>query len=457
MNINSEIFRAYDIRGLVDESLTEEGVEAIGRAVGSMVIEAGRDQVVIGRDGRLSGPRLIRALARGLADTGCRVIDIGMVPTPVVYFATYHLGTGCGVAVTGSHNPPNYNGLKMVVDGVTLSGDAILSLLKRVRDDAFVKGAGTVEQLDVTPDYLSRITSDIEMKVPFKVVADCGNGVAGAVVPKLLSDIGCDLIPLYCEVDGNFPNHHPDPGQPENLVDLIAKVKETGADLGLAFDGDGDRLGVVTAEGKVIWPDRLMMLFAKEVASRHPGKPIIFDVKCSRFLPLAIAEAGGVPLMWKTGHSLIKAKIKETGAVLAGEMSGHIFFADRWYGFDDGVYSACRLLELLSRETVSPTEVFNRLPDSVNTPELQVQVEEGQQHRIIERLQKAMKIPGAVIHTLDGVRAEFEDGWGLARASNTTPVIVLRFEADDEAGLERIQNSFRESLLQVAPGLKLPF
>lgn len=457
MRIDEEIFRAYDIRGVVDKSLTEAGVRAIGRALGSMALEQGCHEVVVGRDGRLSGPRLIEALSAGLVETGCTVIDIGMAPTPVVYFATHQLGTGCGVAVTGSHNPPDYNGLKMVVAGTTLSGAAIQALRRRIERDDFVAGRGAVVRQDVLPAYLARITSDLVLRRPFKVVVDCGNGVAGAVVPGLLSALGCAAIPLYCEVDGTFPNHHPDPGQPENLRDLIASVQANQADLGLAFDGDGDRLGVVTAEGKIIWPDRLMMLFAGEVAPRHPGKPIIFDVKCSRFLPRAIEQAGGVPLMWKTGHSLIKAKMQETGAPLAGEMSGHLFFADRWFGFDDGVYSACRLLELLSRDPAPPSEVFARLPDAVNTPELQVRVAEGEQHRIIQRLQRTMALPDAVIHTLDGVRAEFADGWGLARASNTTPVIVLRFEADDLAALRRIQEVFKAQLLRVAADLPLPF
>lgn len=452
-----EIFKAYDIRGIVGRSLTPEIVERIGQAIGSEAIARGSRQFAVGRDGRLSGPELVAALARGLNRAGCDVIDIGQVPTPVLYFATHHLGTGSGVSVTGSHNPPDYNGLKIMIAGETLSGDAIQDLRRRLERDDLAHGEGRVSQVDVKQAYMDRIAGDVKLARPMRVAADCGNGVAGAVAPALLKRLGCELTELYCEVDGNFPNHHPDPSKPENLADLIATVKGGGYDIGLAFDGDGDRLGVVTPAGDIVWADRQMILYARDVLERNPGAKIIYDVKCSRTLDADIRKHGGEPIMWKTGHSLIKAKLKESGALLAGEMSGHIFFKERWYGFDDGLYAAARLLELLSRDTRSPTEIFGSLPNTVNTPELNLKFAEGEHHAVIKELVEHASFPDAKVTTIDGLRADFADGFGLVRASNTTPVLVLRFEGDTPAALERIQARFRELLKSVRPELALPF
>ncbi len=455
--VPSSIFRAYDIRGVVDETLSEEVVETIGRALGSEAYERGQQLIVIGRDGRLSGPKLSDALARGFMSSGRDVIDIGMAPTPVLYFATQYLRTGTGVAVTGSHNPPNYNGLKMMLREETLSGEAIQTLRTRIQTGNMLSGEGSLSEQSVIEDYVTRITGDVQVARSLKVVVDCGNGVAGMVAPRLLRQLGCEVEELYCDVDGNFPNHHPDPGKPENLRELIDKVRETGAHLGVAFDGDGDRLGVVDEKGTIIYPDRLLMLFAKDLLLRQPGASIIFDVKCTRHLRRVIAENAGQPIMWKTGHSLIKAAMKKTGALLAGEMSGHFFFKERWYGFDDGIYAAARLLEILAAEGRSASEVFAELPDSVNTPELNIKVAEGEQHTLVEELVNKAQFPDAEVTTIDGVRADFSDGFGLVRASNTTPVLVLRFEGDNEAALQRIQEAFREQLLAVKSDLKLPF
>jgi len=458
INIDASIFRAYDIRGIVDQTLTQSAVKQIGRAIGSEALQRGRNTFVVGRDGRLSGPDLSAALIAGIISTGCDVKDIGCVPTPVLYFATHYLDTQNGVVVTGSHNPPDYNGLKIVIDGETLSGPSIQSLRERIESNNFISAdAGSVEVINVVPDYIERIRSDVTLARPLKVVVDCGNGVAGGVIPQLLRGLGCEVIELFCDVDGTFPNHHPDPSKTENLQDLISAVAANQADIGLAFDGDGDRLGVVSADGRVIWPDRVLMLYAIDILERNPGGQIIYDVKCTRNLDAIIREHGGDPLMWKTGHSIIKAKIKETGALLAGEMSGHIFINERWYGFDDGLYAAARLLEVLGKDDRSTTEVFAELPDSVNTPELNVMMEEGEPPVFINKLLENAHFEGASISTIDGLRAEYEDGWGLVRASNTTPVLVLRFEADDEAALARITEDFRRVMLQVNPDLTLPF
>jgi phosphomannomutase/phosphoglucomutase len=456
-DIDPSIFRAYDIRGIVDQTLTTSAVELIGRAIGSEALQRGRNSVVVGRDGRLSGPALSSALIRGIISTGCEVKDIGCVPTPVLYFATYYLDTHTGVIVTGSHNPPEYNGLKIVIDGETLSGESIQSLRERIEAANFISGQGGVESVNIIPDYIERIRTDVKLERPLKVAIDCGNGVAGNVAPQLFRSIGCEVVELFCEVDGNFPNHHPDPSKAENLKDLVASVQAQQADLGLAFDGDGDRLGVVTSDGKVIWPDRVLMLYAIDILDRNPGGQIIYDVKCTRFLDSIIRDHGGTPLMWKTGHSFIKAKIRETGALLAGEMSGHIFINERWYGFDDGLYAGVRLLEILARDARSSSEVFAELPDSVNTPELNVAMQEGEPPVFMKRLLENAHFEGAVVSTIDGLRADFDDGWGLVRASNTTPVLVLRFEADDDAGLARIMGEFRRVMLQAEPGLQLPF
>ncbi len=456
-DIPASIFKAYDIRGIVGKTLTAGIVREIGRAIGSEAIARKQSTVVVGRDGRISGPEFAQALSDGLRAAGINVIDIGMVPTPVLYFATHHLKTGSGVAITGSHNPPDYNGIKIMLDGETLSGEAIGALRTRIVEGNLASGAGEWQALDVVPAYIARVTSDVRLARPLKIVVDCGNGVPGMLAPRVLRELGCEVSELFCEVDGHFPNHHPDPSQPENLQDLIREVKAQRAELGLAFDGDGDRLGVVTAEGVIIWPDRQMMLYAQDVLSRNPGATVIYDVKCTRNLATAIVQHGGVALMWKTGHSLIKAKMKETGALLAGEMSGHIFFKERWYGFDDGLYTAARLLEILSHAARSASEVFAELPETVNTPELKLEMQEGEHFKLMERLQKSAQFPGAKLTTIDGIRADFPDGWGLARPSNTTPTVVIRFEADNKAALERIQKQFRDLILRLDPTLTLPF
>ena len=453
----AEIFKAYDIRGVVGRTLTEDGVRQIGRALGSEALERGQSAIAIGRDGRLSGPSLSAALAEGLCASGMDVVDIGMVATPMSYFAAHHLGCGSAVSVTGSHNPPDYNGLKMVLGGTTLSGEDIQGLKQRIDTGNFRSGAGKLTHADIGAAYLNRIVSDVKLARPMRIGVDCGNGVAGATAVELFKRLGCEVTELFCDVDGNFPNHHPDPSQPHNLEDLIAAVAKGKLELGLAFDGDGDRLGVITRSGKIIFPDRQLMLFARDVLSRCPGAEIIYDVKCTRQLAPWIRQYGGVPSMWKTGHSLIKGRMKERKAPLAGEMSGHIFFGERWYGFDDAQYAGARLLEILSKES-DPSAVLEGLPDSVSTPELHIALEEGEPHRLIAGLQEKAVFPGATeVIKLDGLRVEYADGFGLARASNTTPVIVLRFEADNEAALKRIQQSFREVLLGAKPEAKLPF
>ncbi|NND81593.1 MAG: phosphomannomutase/phosphoglucomutase [Gammaproteobacteria bacterium] len=457
MSFPHEIFKAYDIRGIVDQSLTLDITEAIGRAVGSEVIQSGSNQIVIGRDGRLSGPKLTRALADGLRASGVNVIDIGVAPSPVVYYSSYSKNIPSCIAITGSHNPPEYNGLKMVVDGTTLSAEAIQKLKQRILDQDFTDGEGGYQQEQIIDDYVARIVGDIKLERAMKIVIDCGNGVAGATAPQLFRQIGCDVIDLFSEVDGTFPNHHPDPSQIENLQDLIAAVAEHDADLGLAFDGDGDRLGVITRAGEVVWPDRQMILFARDILQRNPGSEIIYDVKCSRNLPAAIEEAGGRATMWRTGHSFIKAKLKETGAAIAGEMSGHIFFKERWYGFDDGVYAGARLLELLSGQEQSPQAIFDALPDSINTPELRMEFAEGEHYAFMEKLQATASFEDATVSTIDGIRVDYADGFGLVRPSNTTPILVLRFEADTDAALQRIQQDFARAIHQVDAAVSVPF
>ncbi|MFZ5502353.1 MAG: phosphomannomutase/phosphoglucomutase [Pseudomonadota bacterium] len=496
-NLPKEIFKAYDIRGIVGKTLTPEIVEAIGHAIGSEATARKQHTIAIGRDGRLSGPELIAALARGIRKSGINVIDVGCVPTPMVYFAAFHLGTDCAVMLTGSHNPPDYNGLKMVLAGETLSGDTIQGLRQRIENNDLTHGNGSYTQQDVSTAYIKRIASDIRLARPMKITVDCGNGVAGAHVAELYRQLGCEVTEMFCEVDGNFPNHHPDPSDPHNLEDLIESLKPNNAstpkpppappyqgesqltppltrggwegfesgkqptshdsEIGLAFDGDGDRLGVVTKDGKIIYPDRQLMLFAADVLARNPGAEIIFDIKSTRNLFDWIRQHGGKPTLWKTGHSLVKAKMRETGALLAGEMSGHVFFKERWYGFDDGLYTGARLLEILSK-VADPSATLNALPDAVCTPELHIHTAEGENHALLAQLQKTARFTGAKeIITLDGLRVEYADGFGLARPSNTTPVIVLRFEADDENGLQHIQEDFRRIFHESAPHLKLPF
>ncbi len=453
----AEIFKAYDIRGIVNKSLTADVVRRIGHALGSLAAEQGQTAIAVGRDGRLSGPELAGALMDGICAAGIDAIDVGCVPTPVTYFAAYELGCHSCVSVTGSHNPPDYNGLKMVIGGTTLALDAIQDLKRRAESGKLQHGQGQRRTADVMSAYIEKIVGDVKLARPMKIVMDCGNGVAGAIAPELFKRLGCEIVPLFCEVDGNFPNHHPDPSKPENLADVICALRETDAELGIAFDGDGDRLGVVTKDGEIIFPDRQLMLFAADVLSRVPGGQIIYDVKCTRLLAPWIREHGGVPLMWNTGHALIKAKLKETGAPLAGEMSGHCFFKERWYGFDDGLYTGARLLEILSRAS-DGNPLLKNLPNSPSTPELNIKMAEGEPFTLIDKLKAAGQFAAAEqIITIDGVRVEYADGFGLARPSNTTPVVVLRFEADDAVALERIQADFRKALDAVWPGIKLPF
>ena len=452
-----EIFKAYDIRGIVGKTLTVESVRLIGRAIGSEARERKVKTVVVGRDGRLSGPELSGALMEGLCAAGVDVVDIGMVPTPLGYFAAHHLKTGSAVMVTGSHNPPDYNGFKIMLAGDTLHSTAITALRTRLVEGRLASGKGKVTHVDVRRNYLDRIVADVRLSRKMKIVVDCGNGVAGAVAPELFRRMGCELVELFCDVDGNFPNHHPDPSKPDNLKDVIRALRETDAELGLAFDGDGDRLGVVTKDGEIIYPDRQLMLFAADVLTRQPGAQIIFDVKCSRNVGRAVRHQGGRPVMWNTGHAFIKAKLKETGAPLAGEMSGHTFFKERWYGFDDGLYAGARLLEIVSRWQ-DANWPLKHLPNAISTPELNLKMQEGEPHALIARLQKSARFEGAQdIITIDGLRVEYADGFGLMRASNTTPVLVLRFEADSTAALRRIQDDFRRVLRTAKPDLLLAF
>jgi phosphomannomutase/phosphoglucomutase len=452
VNLSAEIFRAYDIRGIAGRTLTPDVVHAVGRALGTLA-----PRFAVGRDGRASGPQLAGALCDGLQASGADVVDIGVAPTPLTYFAAHHLGTGSCVSVTGSHNPPDYNGLKMVIEGHTLSGEEIQDLRRRIERQEFRAGNGRRERASVLEAYVARIAGDVKLARPMRIAVDCGNGVAGMAAPGLYRRLGCEVRELYCEVDGRFPNHHPDPSRPENLADLIAAVKQDDCELGLAFDGDGDRLGVVTRAGDIIYPDRQLMLFAADVLARNPGAQIIYDVKCTRLLAPWIERHGGRPLIWKTGHSLIKAKLAETGAPLAGEMSGHTFFKERWYGFDDALYAGARLLEILSR-SADAGRVLRELPDAPSTPELNWKLAEGEPHALVAKLQATRPFPGArSVLTIDGVRAEYADGFGLARASNTTPVIVLRFEADTDSALERIKREFRAALQPLKPDAPLPF
>ncbi|MBE9399118.1 phosphomannomutase/phosphoglucomutase [Pontibacterium sp. N1Y112] len=454
-DLDQTIFRAYDIRGIVGTALTDDTVYHLGRAFAAQALSQNVNTINVAADGRLSSPHLKTLLSQGLMDGGCNVIDNGYVPTPLLYFAANHDDQCTGVMITGSHNPSDYNGFKMMIDGHTLSGDDIQVLKQRIIAQEYSDGEGNLREQDVRPQYLEHVLSDVKLARPMKVVVDCGNGIPGDIAPGLLEKLGCDVTPLYCDVDGTFPNHHPDPGKPANLVDAIAKVKEIGADLGLAFDGDGDRVGVITPTGKIIYPDRVMMLFAEDILSRNPGAEIIFDVKCSRLLANVIREAGGKATMWKTGHSLIKGKMKETGALLAGEMSGHIFFKERWFGFDDGLYSAVRLLEILSNRSEDADTLFDAYPEDVSTPELNIDVTDEGKFSIIEGLQ-ALEFEGGDANRIDGVRVDYADGWGLIRASNTTPVLVLRFEAESETALERIRSEFQQRLTKVDPSLTIP-
>ncbi len=457
ISLPAVIFRGYDIRGIVSEDLTADVVYQLGRAIGSKAYDEGQQTVIVARDGRKSGLELASALCRGLMDSGRDVLDIGMVPTPLLYFATNFLGSSSGVMLTGSHNPPEYNGLKIVIAGKTLAGREIMALRDRVSSGDLLQGKGSRTEQDLVADYLGRIAEDLHIARPLKVVIDCGNGVAGVVAPSLLKLLGCQVTELYCDVDGNFPHHHPDPSKPENLRALIEAVRSHKADIGIALDGDGDRIGVIDSQGNIIWPDRLLMLFAIDLLVRQPGADIIYDVKSSRYLAGQILSNGGRPLMWKSGHSLIKAKMHETGALLAGELSGHIFFQERWYGFDDGMYACARLLEILAADPRSSAEVFAELPEGCSTPELSMLLPEGKNLELMEKLTASGAMPGAKLIQIDGIRAEFEHGWGVVRASNTMPAVIFRFEAEDAAGLQRVQELFRQRLLSIDPNLKLPF
>lgn len=454
MQVTASNFKAYDIRGIVGKTIDEAFAEHLGRAFGSAAIEAGEKAVAVGRDGRLSGPSLVAALVRGLASTGLDVVDLGAVTTPMLYYVAATRGQhGCnsGIQVTGSHNPKDYNGFKMVLAGRAIYGDEIQALRQRIEQEDYLQGTGRSAKMDIVPEYSHRITSDCRLARRMKIVVDSGNGIPGASAPGILRALGCDVTELYSEVDGDFPNHHPDPSKPENLADLIRAVKEGDAEIGLAFDGDGDRLGVVTKHGNIIYPDRQLMLFATDVLKRNKGATIIYDVKCTQRLAPVIREAGGKPLMWNTGHSLVKAKLKETKAPLAGEMSGHIFFSERWYGFDDATYTAARLLEILSRSD-NPSDVLDALPSSYNTPELNVACAEGEPRQVVQKLLDTAEFPGAnEIITIDGLRAEYDDGFGLIRSSNTTPVLVMRFEGHTAEALHRIEGQFMDALRKVKP------
>ncbi len=459
MQVDASIFKAYDIRGVVDETLTTQAVREIGRALGSIAAQRHINALCVGRDGRLSGPKLSEALIEGITDMGVDVKAIGLAPTPVLYFATFLTQTGSGIAVTGSHNPPQYNGLKMMMGKDTLYGEGIQALRSLIEQGIDVAAhKGKVEEIDVITPYLQKVTGDVKLARKIKVAVDCGNGVTGPVAMELFKRLGCEVVPLFTDIDGTFPNHHPDPSKPDNLNDLIETVKTTDVELGLAFDGDGDRLGVVTKSGEIIYPDRQIMLFAADILERHPGSRIIYDVKCTRRLVPWIKEHGGIPTICRTGHSLVKAKLKETGAPFAGEMSGHLFFNDeRWPGFDDGLYAGARLLEIVSRYD-NPSAVLEALPTAVNTPELHIQLPEGENKRFVQRLQEQLHFDDATdTITIDGIRVEWEDGFALARPSNTTPVVVLRLEGDTPEALERIKERFGQALKQVDPDVQLPF
>ncbi len=456
MQIAASIFKAYDIRGIVPSTVTEAVAEGIGKAFGTIALAEGEKVVAVGRDGRLSGPSLSAALIRGLASVGIEVIDVGLVTTPMLYYAATTLCRS-GIQVTGSHNPKDYNGFKMVMGGRAIYGEEIQAIRRMMEGETWKEQpGGQVRQANVLEAYTQRIVSDIKLARPMKIVVDSGNGIAGASAPGILRAIGCEVIELFSEVDGNFPNHHPDPSKPENLADLIAALKTSGAELGLAFDGDGDRLGIVTREGVNIFPDRQMMLFAQDVLTRVPGGTILFDVKCTQRLAPAIREAGGQPLMFKTGHSLIKGKMREIEAAggqapLGGEMSGHIFFKERWFGFDDGTYAGTRLLEIVSRSP-DANVVLNALPSSFSTPELNVACKEGEPPVLVaQAVALADFAAPAEINTIDGLRVDWPDGFGLLRASNTTPVLVLRFEGQTEEALHRIEADMLKLLHKVKP------
>lgn len=454
--ITKEIFRAYDIRGIVDETFTDDNIYTIGLALGSEVLSSGQSKIIVGRDGRLSGPRLSKALITGILLSGCDVINIGEVTTPILYYAAAIDESHTGVMLSGSHNPPNYNGIKTVINGNTLYGNSIEKIYQRIINQDFTFGQGEISNSSMIDSYIQRVITDVHLDRPLKIVIDCGNGAGGIVAPKLFRELGCDVVELYCKVDGSFPNHQPDPSVPKNLEDLVRVVKEQKADVGLAFDGDADRVGIVTESGEMIAADRLLMLFAMDILSKNVGETVVFDVKCTSNLADQIAKCGGVPLMYKTGHSLIKAKMKELGAPLAGELSGHIFIKERWYGFDDGVYVGARFLELLSKSDKKCSEIFSDLPDTVNTPEIKVPVEESKKFSIMENIINGSEFIGGRVNTIDGIRVDYDYGFGLVRISNTSPYLTMRFEGDTEESLRKVKSIFKEQLLKIEPTLELP-
>lgn len=456
-DIPRHVFRAYDIRGIVDCEINDNAVYTLGLAFGAETLRCDEPTVIIGRDGRLSGQRWMDAFQAGLLASGCDVINIGAVPTPLVYFATHQLDTATGVMITGSHNPGDYNGLKMVINSEAVFGERIGELLARIEQNNFVFGSGRVSHQDINQRYCDYLVRNIKLQKPLKIVIDAGNGIAGGIAPQLFTILGCEVTPIFCEVDGHFPHHHPDPSQVENLQDLIATVKAKQADIGFAFDGDGDRLGVVTNQGEIIWPDRQLMLFAKHILLAQPGASIVYDVKCSRHVGTVITESGGNAVMWKTGHSFVKQKMKQLNAAFGGEMSGHLFFRDRYFGFDDALYAAARLLEILANTDKTSSDIFAALPDSVNTPELKMSLADEKKFAFVDELVEQSEFVDGVKNTVDGLRVDFKDGWGLVRPSNTTPNLVFRFEADSEASLARVQQQFREALLALDAELTLPF
>lgn len=455
--LDAAVFRAYDIRGIVNNQFNEDAFYTIGRAISRQLMTLSRSQIFVARDGRLTSESLTKALIQGLLDSGINVIDLGAVATPVMYYATYEHGIDSGLMVTGSHNAADYNGIKMVLAGKTLVQADIDCLFDIVQTGEFINGEGRLDSMNVIADYMERIIGDINLARPLKVVVDCGNGIAGPIIPAVIARLGCEVVPLYCDVDGMFPNHHPDPTIEKNLVDLKKAVAEHQADIGLGFDGDADRLGVITNQGQVIWPDRLMMAYSQALLKQNPGATIVYDVKCSAHLATVIEAAGGVAQMCPTGHSIVKKVMKESKAALAGEMSGHLFFKDRWYGFDDALYSACRLLEIVSQSPLSVHDQFLQTPDSVNTPEIKIPITDDKKFMFMRQFCKSAEFAAAKIILMDGLRAEFDFGWGLIRASNTTPCLVARFEAEDEGGLRKIQALFKEELLKIDEGLEICF
>ena len=457
MKVNSEIFRAYDIRGIVDKDLTEEITYFLGKAIGTFIQLQGRDSVVTARDGRISGDRLQHKFQEGVLSSGCNVLDIGKVPTPLLYFATFENGISDGVMLTGSHNPKNYNGFKIVLDKKSTTSEKIDEIKSIIFEERFWDGNGKLSFLDIKEQYLAKIKEKIKIKKPLKICLDCGNGIGGVIAPEAFKLSGIELIELFTEVDGNFPNHHPDPSNPKNLVDLQNKVKETKSDLGIALDGDGDRVGLIDSDGEIIYPDKYMMLLVEDILSKHKKGSIIYDVKCSTNLEKIISDLNGTPVMSRTGHSYIKSKIIETDALLGGEMSGHIFFNDDWYGFDDAIYSALRIIEVISKKNISSNKIFKKYPSFFSTPEINISIPDQIKFKLIDEIKLHIKSSRFKYIDIDGVRLESETAWGLVRASNTSPNIVLRFEGQTEKDLFEIKNYFKTILSKIDNNLNLSF